>query len=66
MNTNEKCLLNFISYANSALEGADCLINFLNCHNRKIKCHNLNPVFDIIDEMEFSNYNIVYEQENLD
>lgn len=66
MNTNEKCLLNYLSFQNPAAGAADCLMKFLNLHNRKIEFHNLNPIFDIIDEMEFSNYNTGYEQENLD
>lgn len=65
MNTNEKCLLNYLSFSNSAVRATDCLMNFLKLHNRKIEFHNLNPIFDIIDEMEFSNYNTIYEQENL-
>ena len=61
MNTNEKCLLIYLSYLNPSFEGTDCLIKFLSNHKRKIEFHNLNPVFDIIDEMEFSNYNSLYE-----
>jgi len=61
MNTNEKCLLNYLSYSNPALKATDCLIKFLFAHKRKIEFHNLNPVLDIIDEMEFSNYNNLYE-----
>lgn len=61
MNTNEKCLLNYLSFSNPAFKATDCLVDFLHHHNIKIEFHNSNPVFDIIDEMEFSNYNIVYE-----
>ncbi len=61
MNTNEKCLLNYLSSINPEFKTADCLMEFLHHHNIKIEFHNTNPVFDIIDEMEFSNYNIVYE-----
>ncbi len=61
MNTNEKCLLNYLSSTNPAFETENCLMDFLHRHNIKIEFHNTNPVFDIIDEMEFSNYNIVYE-----
>jgi len=65
MNTNEKCLLNYLACLNTASGASEHLMKFLNLHNRKIEFHNLNPIFDIIDEMEFSNYNIAYEQENL-
>lgn len=61
MNTNEKCLLNYLSCLNSSYEATNCLIEFLFNHKRKIEFHNLNPIFDIIDEMEFSNYNNLYE-----
>lgn len=61
MNTNEECLLNFLSYSNPNFKAAESLMKFLYNHDRKIEFHNINPVFDIIDEMEFSNYNIIYE-----
>ncbi len=45
------------------------LINFLSAHNRKIEFNTENPVYKILDEIEFlgeMNYNFGYEQENLD
>ncbi len=62
MNTNEKCLLNYLSYLNPSFEGTDCLIKFYPTIKEKLNFIILNPdVFDIIDEMEFSNYNSLYE-----
>ncbi len=55
MNTNEKCLLNYLSNCQkSAFEASDRLIEFLNYHNRKIEFNSYNPIYNIIDEMEFN------------
>lgn len=65
MNTNEKCLLNYLSdTSRSAFNATDCLIKFLNCHNRRIEFNSLSTIYNIIDEMEFNKD--LYEQENLD
>ncbi len=70
MNTNEKCLLNYLSdYSSAAALASGQLIGFLSEHKIKMRFNNLNPIFNIIDEMEFSgelNYNLSYEEEKLD
>lgn len=70
MNTNEKCLLNYLSdYSMPSFKATEKLINFLSAHNRKIEFNTENPVYKILDEIEFlgeMNYNFGYEQENLD
>lgn len=65
MNTNEKCLLNYLSDgARSAFSATDCLIKFLGSHNRRIEFNSLSTIYNIIDEMEFNKD--LYEQEILD
>lgn len=65
MNTNEKCLLNYLSDSErSAFNATGSLIKFLGCHNRKIEFNSLSTIYNIIDEMEFNKD--LYEQENLD
>lgn len=70
MNENEKCLLNFLSNCSqSACDGVGELFKFLFDHNLKIEFNNFNPIYNIIDEMEYSKelgYNFAYEQEKLD
>lgn len=68
MNTNEKCLLNYLSdYSDASFGAAGTLIKFLFDHSRKIEFNNLNPVYNIIDELEFSKeLEYSYEQKNLD
>ena len=62
MNTNEKCLLNYLSDCQmSSFKAAEKLINFLSAHNRKLEFNTDNPVYKILDEIEFlndMNYNI--------
>ncbi len=70
MNTNEKCLLNYLSnYSSAAMGAGEQLIGFLSAHKIKMHFNNLNPILNIIDEMEFLselNYNLSYEEEKLD
>lgn len=68
MNINEKCLLNYLSdYSDASFDAAKMLIKFLSGHNKKIEFNNLNPVYNIIDEMEFQKeLSLCYEQKNLD
>lgn len=55
MNTNEKCLLNYLADCpKPTFEATKRLIKFLDCHNRKIEFTNFNPIYNIIDEMEFN------------
>lgn len=54
MNTNEECLIKYISFTNgSAGDSLHYLINFLLNHNFKFAFNDLNPVCNIIDELEF-------------
>ena len=54
MNTNEKCLLNYLSnYSSAAMGAGEQLIGFLSAHKIKMHFNNLNPILNIIDEMEF-------------
>lgn len=56
MNTNEKCLLNYLSdYSMPKFQATETLIKFLSAHNRKIEFNTENPVYKILDEMEFLN-----------
>ncbi len=68
MNTNEKCLLKYLSdYSMSAFDATDNLLKFLFKHNIEIKFNGLNPVCNIIDEMEFQKeLNYCYGQKSLD
>lgn len=53
MNTNEKCLLNYLSdYSMMAFEASYQLIEFLSLRNIKVNAENFNPVCGIIEEME--------------
>lgn len=70
MNTNEKCLLNYLSDCSMpSFKATGRLIKFLCAHNRKLEFNTENPVYKILDEIEFlndMNYNFSYEQKNLD
>ena len=70
MNTNEKCLLNYLSECSvSSFKATEHIIRFLSQKKKKIEFNTTNPVYKILDEIEFlteMNYNFGYEQENLD
>ena len=56
MYTNEKCLLNYLSdYSMPKFEATETLIKFLSARNRKLEFKTENPVYKILDEMEFLN-----------
>ena len=54
MNTNEKCLIKYLSFGKYE-QGVETksLINFLINHDMKFSFEDLNPVCNIIDELEF-------------
>ena len=60
MNRNEKCLIKYLSFGKYE-QGNDTmsLIRFLLSHDIKFSFDKLNPVCNIIDELEFSD-NIKY------
>lgn len=54
MNTNEQCLINYLSFGKYEQNDVNnYLINFLMQRGVNFSFDNLNPVFNIIDEMEF-------------
>ena len=54
MNTKEKCLIKYLSFGKYE-QGVETksLINFLINHDMKFSFEDLNPVCNIIDELEF-------------
>ncbi len=59
-NLNEKYLLKFISNANTGFDSYDkSLIDILSSFGIKIAFKNENPVYDIIDKLEY--FGILYE-----
>ncbi len=57
MNTNETCLINYLSFGKyEQKEVTNSLINFLLKRGMKFKFNDLNPVLNIINEMEFFEY----------
>lgn len=63
MNTNEECLIKYLSFGK--YEQGDVtseLVKFLLKSNAKFTFGDLNPVCNIIDELEFfENYSIINE-----
>lgn len=63
MNTNEKCLIKYLSFGK--YEQGDVtseLVRFLLKFDAKFTFSDLNPVCNIIDELEFfENYSIINE-----
>lgn len=54
MNTNEECLIKYLSFGKyEQKEVTNSLIRFLLNHNIKFSFNDLNPVCNIIDELEF-------------
>ncbi len=54
MNANEECLIKYLSFGEYEQENDTCsLIKFLLNHNIKFSFDELNPVCNIIDELEF-------------
>jgi len=60
LNQNEKCLLKYISDPNSCF-GENGILNTIKDLGIKIKFCDLNPVYQIIDEMNFS----VFKQDKI-
>lgn len=54
MNTNEKCLIKYLSFGKYEHgDDTNSLIKFLINHDIKFSFDEMNPVLNIIDEMEF-------------
>lgn len=51
MSTNEECLIKYLS--NGEKSATNSLIEFLALHNINFTFNQLNPVCNIIDELEF-------------
>lgn len=55
MNANEECLIKYLSFGKYEQETDTCsLIKFLLNHNINFSFDELNPVCNIIDELEFA------------
>ncbi len=53
-NANEECLIKYLSFGKYEQQDLTVsLIKFLLNHNAKFQFNNLNPVCNIIDELEF-------------
>ena len=55
-NRNEKYLLRFISGACTNSVKEDSLLEFIRKHGLKIQFKNDNPIYQIIDELSYSDY----------
>lgn len=54
MNKNEQCLINYLSYGKYEQDDIlNSLVKFLMNKGIKFSFNNMNPVLNIIDEMEF-------------
>ena len=58
-NQNEKYLLKFISNENYSPQSENELLRIIYNLGIKLEFKNSNPVYQIIDELNYANYNIV-------
>ena len=57
-NQNEKYLLKFISNTNETIKGNEELLDVVCKLGIKLNFKNSNPVYQIIDELNYANYQI--------